>query len=75
MIHPNMATMLAHSHDARISRGRQTALSQAVNKSFNMITVVETRARMTTPGHCQRMKAGCPEILVDTPEFEAFSAA
>ncbi len=77
MIHPNMATMLAFiATDARISpRALQTALSQAVNKSFNMITVDGDTSTNDSVLAIANGMSGCPEILVDTPEFEAFSAA
>lgn len=77
MIHPNMATMLAFiTTDARISPPvLQAALSRAANKSFNMITVDGDTSTNDSVLVIANGMSGCPEILIDTPEFEAFSAA
>ena len=76
MIHPNMATMLAFiATDARISRALQTALSQAVNKSFNMITVDGDTSTNDSVLAIANGMSGCPEIMIGTREFDAFSAA
>jgi glutamate N-acetyltransferase/amino-acid N-acetyltransferase len=77
MIHPNMATMLAFiATDARISPPvLQTALSQAVDKSFNMITVDGDTSTNDSVLVIANGMSGCPEIMIGTREFDAFSAA
>jgi len=77
MIHPNMATMLAFiATDAEISSSAlQTALSRAVSKSFNMITVDGDTSTNDSVLVIANGMSGCPEIIPDTPDFDAFSAA
>ena len=77
MIHPNMATMLAFiTTDAAISPPvLQVALSAAVDKSFNMISVDGDTSTNDSVLVIANGMSGCPEITLDTPEFEAFSAA
>jgi glutamate N-acetyltransferase/amino-acid N-acetyltransferase len=77
MVHPNMATMLAFiTTDALISApALQAALSSSVDKSFNMISVDGDTSTNDSVLAIANGMSGCPEIMPDTPEFEAFAAA
>ena len=55
--------------------GAQVALSAAVDKSFNMISVDGDTSTNDSVLVIANGMSGCPEITLDTPEFEAFSAA
>ena len=77
MIQPNMATMLGFiATDAKIEQDLlQDCLSSAVEKSFNRISV---DGDTSTNDACVLMASACseaPEILADTPEYEAFANA
>lgn len=76
MIHPNMATMLAFvTTDACIGAGAlRHALTEATNKSFNMITV---DGDTSTNDACFIMAnglAGNPELQPGTDDYAAFCA-
>ncbi len=75
MIHPNMATMLCFiATDARIARPLlQQCLQQAVEQSFNRITV---DGDTSTNDACVVVASGqshAPEIVTESPAFEEFS--
>lgn len=77
MIHPNMATMLAFvTTDANIGPAAlHQALTEATNKSFNMITV---DGDTSTNDACFLMangQAGNPELVPGTADYQAFCAA
>jgi len=77
MIQPNMATMLGFiATDATIEQELlQDCLSRAAEKSFNRISV---DGDTSTNDACVLMASACseaPEILGDTPEYEAFANA
>lgn len=76
MIQPNMATMLGFiACDARIENTLlQQCLSEAVQQSFNRITV---DGDTSTNDACVLLASGCsdaPEILADSPHYESFAA-
>lgn len=77
MIHPNMATMLAFiTTDAVISAPvLQAALSAAVDKSFNMISVDGDTSTNDSVLAIANGMSGCPEIRPGTQEHQAFAAA
>ena len=77
MIQPNMATMLGFlATDARISQDLlQSCLSQAVEKSFNRITV---DGDTSTNDACTILASGAsaaPLIQAGTSDYEIFAAA
>lgn len=77
MIHPDMATMLAFlATDAAVERScLQACLEQAVEKSFNRITV---DGDTSTNDACMLMATGSsagPDITLDSAEFAAFAGA
>ncbi len=74
MIHPNMATMLAFiTTDAVISHGvLQQALKQAVDSSFNMITVDGDTSTNDMLLALANGQAGNPEILPETEAYQLF---
>ncbi|MGR9037822.1 MAG: bifunctional glutamate N-acetyltransferase/amino-acid acetyltransferase ArgJ, partial [Gammaproteobacteria bacterium] len=77
MIQPNMATMLAFlATDAKISRNSlQTCLSQAVEVSFNRITV---DGDTSTNDACVLMASGessAPEITEGSKDYDLFAGA
>lgn len=77
MIQPDMATMLAYiATDAKIANSLlQTCLNEAVEQSFNLITV---DGDTSTNDACVLMASGCsdvPEIMAGTPEYALFSGA
>lgn len=76
MIHPNMATMLAYlTTDAAIGRrALQTALRQAVDQSFNCITVDGDTSTNDTVLCLANGMAGNREILPDSADFKKFCA-
>ena len=77
MIHPNMATMLAFlTTDASIDAGfLQTALREAVDASFNMISVDGDSSTNDTVIILANGAAGAPQILPGTPEAALFQDA
>ncbi len=76
MIHPNMATMLAYlTTDAAINhRALQAALRQAVDQSFNCITVDGDTSTNDTLLCLANGMAGNREILPDSVDFKKFCA-
>jgi glutamate N-acetyltransferase/amino-acid N-acetyltransferase len=77
MIQPDMATLLAYiATDARISqRLLQQVLAEAVEQSFNRITV---DGDTSTNDSCVLMASACtdaPEILADSESYHLFAAA
>ncbi|WP_150051367.1 MULTISPECIES: bifunctional glutamate N-acetyltransferase/amino-acid acetyltransferase ArgJ [Methylomonas] len=77
MIHPNMATMLSFvATDATVEQSvLQHILSEAVEQSFNRITV---DGDTSTNDACVLLASGCsnaPEILPGTDHYAVFSAA
>ncbi len=77
MIKPNMATMLAFvATDARLEPAlAQTLLSDAVNQSFNRITI---DSDTSTNDACMLLASGqseSPEVTEDHPDFELFVSA
>jgi len=77
MIHPNMATMLCFiATDARIDKALlQSCLEQAVEQSFNRITV---DGDTSTNDACVVLASGlsdAPEIVAGSPAFQLFSQA
>jgi glutamate N-acetyltransferase/amino-acid N-acetyltransferase len=77
MIHPNMATMLCFvATDARIKSSLlQHCLEQAVEQSFNRITV---DGDTSTNDACVILASGnseAPEIIAGSPAFQQFSQA
>ena len=77
MIQPNMATMLGFlATDAKISQALlQSSLTQAVEKSFNRITV---DGDTSTNDACTLLASGAsaaPLIQLGTPEYDVFAAA
>jgi glutamate N-acetyltransferase/amino-acid N-acetyltransferase len=77
MIHPDMATMLAFIiTDAVLADGLlEEALRQAVNSSFNRITVDRDTSTNDMALLLASGEAGNPEIVAESPELELFSAA
>ncbi|MGC9065736.1 MAG: bifunctional glutamate N-acetyltransferase/amino-acid acetyltransferase ArgJ [Candidatus Ratteibacteria bacterium] len=77
MICPNMATMLAFiTTDAVISKGAlKKALSEAVDKSFNMITVDNDQSTNDFVVCLANGLAGNRTIHQDTDDYEKFSTA
>lgn len=77
MIHPNMCTMLAFvTSDAVISKELLTrAVKEDVKDTFNMISVDGDTSTNDTLLVMANGMAGNPEILEDTPEYEAFKQA
>ncbi|CCO07840.1 bifunctional glutamate N-acetyltransferase/amino-acid acetyltransferase ArgJ [Desulforamulus hydrothermalis] len=74
MIHPNMATMLCFiTTDANIgSQALQAALKQAVDDSFNMITVDGDTSTNDMVLALANGQAANPEIMPDTDDFRLF---
>jgi glutamate N-acetyltransferase/amino-acid N-acetyltransferase len=77
MIHPNMATMLSYlATDARVDQASlQACLSQAVEQSFNRITV---DGDTSTNDACVLLASGqssAPAINIASPHYPAFAAA
>ena len=77
MIKPNMATMLAYlSTDAKLSAANlDRALRQAVEHSFNRISVDNDTSTNDTLAILANGKAGGGEILAGAPEYEQFCEA
>ena len=77
MIHPNMATMLCFiTTDASISgEVLQQALKQAVDRSFNMITVDGDTSTNDMVVVLANGKAGNAEIVQDTEDYRRFYGA
>lgn len=77
MIHPNMCTMLAFiTTDAKISKkALQTALSEDVEDTYNMISVDGDTSTNDTALLLANGMAGNPKIRCGTPEFETFKKA
>lgn len=75
MINPNMATMLAFiTTDAVISKKLlQFALKEAVNDSFNMLTIDDDQSTNDTVFCLANGKAGNKNITQNSEEFIAFS--
>ncbi len=75
MIHPNMGTMLAFiTTDANItSSALQTALSTAVDKSFNRVSVDGDTSTNDMAVVLANKTAGNAEITEDSADFAAFS--
>lgn len=76
MIHPDMATMLAYlTTDAAIApRALQAALTQAVNETFNCISVDGDTSTNDTVLCLANGRAGNATIQTCTPQWIAFSA-
>lgn len=76
MIHPNMATMLGFvTTDVNISQEMlQKALKEAINTSFNMITVDGDTSTNDTVLVLANGKAGNPIIDTEGPAFDKFYA-
>ncbi len=76
MIHPHMATMLAYlTTDALIApRALQAALTQAVNETFNCISVDGDTSTNDTVLCLANGRAGNPTIQMGTPQWEKFYA-
>lgn len=77
MIHPNMATLLAMIvTDASIEPAvLETALRQAVTRSFNRISVDGDTSTNDTLVILASGRANHPPLRPNTPEFELFSTA
>ena len=77
MIHPNMATMLAFlTADVAVEVGAlRRALKEAVDASFNMITVDGDTSTNDMVVVLANGQAGNPEIASGGPEYAAFAAA
>ena len=77
MIHPNMATMLAFmSTDANVEQEfLSVTLSEAVNISFNLVSVDTDQSTNDTCILMANGAAGNAEIAAGTPEGELFAAA
>ena len=77
MIHPNMATMLAYlTTDAPIDRETlQTALSEATDRSFNLITVDGDTSPSDTVLLFANGAAGGDAILPGSEHYHAFREA
>lgn len=78
MIHPNMATMLAFvTTDAAVAAPvLQKALTEAVNLSFNMISVDGDTSTNDMVGVLANGQAGAPVIdNADSEEYRIFAAA
>ncbi|MCI0438252.1 MAG: bifunctional glutamate N-acetyltransferase/amino-acid acetyltransferase ArgJ, partial [Chloroflexi bacterium] len=77
MIHPNMATMLAFiATDAPVEqRFLQSALSQAVDVSFNMVSVDGDQSTNDTVLALANGAAGGPAIAGGTPSAQGFQEA
>ncbi len=75
MINPNMATMLAFvTTDAVISKALlQSALKEAVNDSFNMLTIDDDQSTNDTVFCLANGKAGNKNIIKDSEEYIVFS--
>lgn len=75
MIHPDMATMLAYlTTDAAIApRALQAALTQAVNDTFNCISVDGDSSTNDTVLCLANGRAGNPAIQPGTRQWEQFS--
>ncbi len=76
MIHPHMATMLAYlTTDALITpQALQAALTQAVNETFNCISVDGDTSTNDTVLCLANGRAGNPTIQMGTPQWEKFYA-
>jgi glutamate N-acetyltransferase/amino-acid N-acetyltransferase len=76
MIHPNMATMLAFLvTDAPITSSfLQASLKEAVNATFNMITIDGDQSTNDTCAIIANGAAGGPNLRKGTVEAEAFQA-
>lgn len=76
MIHPHMATMLAYlTTDASIApHALQAALTQAVNETFNCISVDGDTSTNDTVLCLANGRAGNPTIQKGTPEWKKFYA-
>jgi glutamate N-acetyltransferase/amino-acid N-acetyltransferase len=76
MIHPNMATMLSFLvTDAPITTTfLQASLKEAVNATFNMITIDGDQSTNDTCAIIANGAAGGPNVRKGTPEAEAFQA-
>lgn len=77
MIHPNMATMLAYlTTDAPIDRETlQTALSEATDRSFNLITVDGDTSPSDTVLLFANGAAGGDTIMPGSEHYDAFREA
>ncbi len=77
MIHPNMATMLAYlTTDAPIDReALQTALSEATDRSFNLITVDGDTSPSDTVLLFANGAAGGDAIMPGSEHYDAFREA
>ena len=77
MIHPNMATMLAFmSTDANVDQEFLSAtLSEAVDVSFNLVSVDTDQSTNDTCILMANGAAGNAEIATGTPDGELFAAA
>jgi glutamate N-acetyltransferase/amino-acid N-acetyltransferase len=78
MIHPNMATMLAFiTTDAAVSDGAllRSSLVEAVDASFNMVTIDGDTSTNDTLLLIANGAAGNEPIAAGTPEAAAFQAA
>ena len=77
MIHPNMATMLCFlTTDAAISPAvLDSALREAVNVSFNMVSVDGDTSTNDMTSILASGLAGNAEIQLKTPEYAEFTAA
>lgn len=76
MIHPNMATLLAYlTTDAAIApQALQAALTQAVNHTFNCISIDGDTSTNDTVLCLANGRAGHSTIQLDTPEWKKFYA-
>lgn len=77
MIHPNMATMLCVcATDVNIEKALlQEAISEVVNKSFNMISVDRDTSTNDTYVVLANGKAGNEKIACKNADYEAFKEA
>lgn len=75
MIHPQLATMLAFiTTDAPVpAAALQAALTQAVDLSFNMVTVDGDTSTNDMVVVLASGAAGGPEVELDSPDFQQFS--
>ncbi|PRT53697.1 Arginine biosynthesis bifunctional protein ArgJ, mitochondrial [Wickerhamiella sorbophila] len=76
MIHPNMATLLGGLFtDAPVAADAlQSALKEAVNKSFNSISVDGDMSTNDTIVALANGAAGGPEITISSPDYPTFVA-
>ncbi len=77
MIHPNMATMLSFiTTDAEMEQGLlQRALKEAVDQSFNMVSVDGDTSPNDTVLLLANGAAGAGPIMASTPEYAKFLEA